>query len=150
MKKSLFDTVAAMVPDSKNVHAEHNNYIDTYFNSGFSCPGVFVGFDFFVEDDRRAFSDFLRAIGRKKTLTVRIVKQSYCVAGVTVWNSADVPALDWIESEKAAAVAEYWNRDHALRVAGVSDNDRRDIMRKFYDDAVRAFQAKYNRVVRIA
>ena len=150
MKKSLFDTVAAMLPDSRNIKLSDNTYIDNYFNTGFTCSGVFVGFDFFEEDDRRAFSDFLRAIGRKKFLTVRIVKQSYCVAGVTVWNSADVPALDWIEEEKAAAVAEYWNRDHALRVADVSDDDRAAIMRGVYADAVQAFRVKYDRVVRIA
>lgn len=150
MRKSLFDTVAAMLPDSRNVKLCDNTYMDNYFNTGFTCSGVFVGFDFFEEDDRRAFSDFLRAIGRKKFLTVRIVKQSYCVAGVTVWNSADVPTLDWIEEEKAAAVAKYWEGDHALRVAGFSDNHRRDVMQKFHDDTVQTFQAKYGRVIRIA
>ena len=107
MKKSLFDIVAAALPDSENIHIEDNAYMDSYFKTGFTCPGVFIGFNFFSDIDRANYDKVIKALNRKRNLTVDVIKNNGYVAGVAVWFSSDYPVLSWIEEEKRKAVEIY-------------------------------------------
>ena len=150
MKKSLFDIVAAVLPDSENIHISDNTYTDTYFKTGFTCPGVFIGFNFFSDIDRANYDKVIKALNRKRNLTVDVIKNNGYVAGIAVWFSSDYPVLSWIEEEKRKAVEIYWKNDHDLRVKGFPDNARATIMRGIHFENVAAFLAKYSKVYKIA
>ena len=150
MKKSLLDIVRACVPVSDNIRISENNYTDYYFRSGFTAPGVFIGFDFFGDSDRKNYDSALKALHKKKSLYVGVIKHTGCVAGVVVWFSSDAPTIHLIENEKWLASDAYWEKDHALRVAGVSDEERNEIMRIFDRENVRAFLDRFSKVKRIA
>ena len=150
MKKSLFDIVAAVLPDSENIHIDNNAYMDSYFKTGFTCPGVFIGFNFFSDIDRANYDKVIKALNRKRNLTVDVIKNNGYVAGVAVWFSSDYPVLSWIEEEKRKAVEIYWENDHDLRVKGFSDDARTTIMRGIHFENVAAFLAKYSKVYKIA
>ena len=150
MKKSLFDIVAAVLPNSKNIRIQSNTYTDSYFNTGFTCPGVFVGFDFFSDADRTDYKKVIKSLERKRNLTIDVIKNNGYVAGVTVWFSSDYPVLSWIEGEKRKAVEIYWKNDHDLRVKGFSDDARATIMRGIHFENVGAFLVKYNKLYKIA
>lgn len=150
MKKSLFDIVAAVLPDSENIHIEDNDYMDSYFKTGFTCPGVFIGFNFFSDADRADYKKVIKSLERKRNLTVDVIKNNGYVAGVAVWFSSDYPVLSWIEEEKRKAVEIYWKNDHDLRVKGFSDDARVTIMRGIHFENVATFIAKYSKVYKIA
>ena len=150
MKKDLFNIVAAVLPDSENIHISDNVYTDTYFNTGFSCPGVFIGFNFFSDIDRANYNKVIKALNRKRNLTVNVIKNNRYVAGVAVWFSSDYPVLSWIEEEKHKAIEKYWENDHDLRVKGFSNNARATIMKGIHFESVAAFLVKYSKVYKIA
>lgn len=150
MKKSLFDIVAAVLPDSENIHIEDNDYMDSYFNTGFTCPGVFIGFNFFSDADRADYKKVIKSLERKRNLTVDVIKNNGYVAGVAVWFSSDYPVLSWIEEEKSKAVEIYWKNDHVLREKGFSDDARAIIQKGVHFENVSAFLAKYSKLYKIA
>lgn len=150
MKKSLFDIVAAVLPDSENIRIQDNTYTDSYFKTGFTCPGVFIGFDFFTDADRADYKKVIKSLERKRNLTVDVIKNNGYVAGVAVWFSSDYSVLTWIEEEKHKAVESYWQNDHDLRIKGFSDDARATIMRGIHFENVVAFFAKYSKVYKIA
>ena len=150
MKKDLFSIVAAVLPDSKNIRIQNNTYTDSYFNTGFTCPGVFVGFNFFSDADRADYKKVIKSLERKRNLTIDVIKNNGYAAGFAVWFSSDYPVLSWIEEEKHKAVEKYWENDHDLRVKGFSDDARATIMRGIHFENVAAFLAKYSKVYKIA
>jgi len=150
MKKDLFNIVAAVLPDSKNIRIQDNTYTDTYFNTGFTCPGVFIGFNFFSGVDRDDYKKVIKQLERKRNLTVDVIKNNGYVAGVAVWFSSDYPVLSWIEEEKRKAVEIYWKNDHDLRVKGFSDDARAIIQKGVHFENVSAFLAKYSKLYKIA
>lgn len=150
MKKSLFDIVAAVLPNSENIHIQDNTYTDSYFKTGFTCLGVFIGFDFFSDVDRANYDRVIRALNRKRNLSIDIIKNNGYVAGITVWFTSDYSVLTWIEEEKSKAVEIYWENDHDLRIRGFSDDARATIMNGIHFENVAAFLAKYSKVYKIA
>ena len=152
MKKDLNTIISGIVDNlgSENISIQDNTYFDNYFETGFTCPGVFVGFNFFTEEDRKKLDKFIKAISRKKSLCYTVIKNTGYVAGISIRYSSDMPILNWIESARIAAHDSYWEYDHKLRNSGVSDTERITLMKCYHFENVSSFLSEYSKLYKIA
>lgn len=144
MKKSPFSRIIAAAPRCAEVR--ENMYDDTYFKSGFKSSGLFVGFDFFSDADRADFDKFMLAACRLRSVSARIIKKSYNVAGVVFWLSSDAPVIDYIEARKREAVNSFWETRHALITDGMEPEQMRAALDDLHRENVAAFLSDFEKV----
>lgn len=150
MKKYLFQIVNDIIDEMENVSIRDNHYTDNYFCSGFDCPSVFIGFDFFTDKDRQNYNKVIRSLNKKKNLKIDIIKYTYYVAGITVFYKNDFETVHIIEESKKAANGSYWEMDHSLRVSDIPYDERLKIMDDFHKKNVRLFLESFQKIVKIA
>lgn len=150
MKKDLFQIINNIIDGMENVSISDNHYEDYFFKSGFSCSGVFIGFDFFSESDRHNYDKVIRAINKKRNLKIFFDNYGRCVVGIAILFKTDYETVHFIEESKKSAHDSFWEKDHSLRVSGVSDDERLKIMNDFHKENVRLFLESFQKIVKIA
>ena len=144
MKKGPFSKIIAAAPRCAEVR--ENKYDDTYFLSGFTAFGLVVGFDFFSDADRADFDKFMQAACRLRSVSARVIKKSYYVAGVVFWLSSDAPVIDYIEARKQEAVNSFWETRHALMSDGMEPEQMRTALDDLHRENMAAFLSDFEKV----
>lgn len=127
MRKNALQVAAERMKENG---AEIRNYsfIDSYFESGFSCDVLGVSFSFTDDNSRILYRESVKAINKMKAVSVICHNSSRFGAYIEIAKASDAEPLNLINSESFKSSEDFNNVRHSLIISGVPEDEQKSIL----------------------